>query len=165
MIFFRINTTLLFVFLTAAMLGCGEAKQKKMAKVDGDTQSDTLHKAKDTILNASIADTAIYTSLTWIDSTYKDIGKIKRGKSVPVSFRFKNTGNKPLVIRGIHVACGCTVPDTLNPPVLPGKTGTIKVKLFTNYLAIATNVKQVFVDANTKPHNGHILVIKAEVTE
>ena len=43
------------------------------------------------------------------------------------SFRFKNTGQQPLVI--IHVAsgCGCTRPQYTKTPIQPGDTGIVTV--------------------------------------
>ena len=41
-------------------------------------------------------------------------------------FKFKNTGNQPVVIANVQASCGCTTPDWTKTPVLPGKTGIIK---------------------------------------
>ena len=42
-------------------------------------------------------------------------------------FKFKNTGNKPLVIEQATTSCGCTVPSYTQAPIAPGKSGEIKV--------------------------------------
>ena len=42
-------------------------------------------------------------------------------------FTFTNIGDAPLVIHQAVASCGCTVPDYTKEPILPGKTGTIKV--------------------------------------
>lgn len=42
-------------------------------------------------------------------------------------FTFTNIGDAPLVIHQAIASCGCTVPDYTKEPILPGKTGTIKV--------------------------------------
>ena len=41
-------------------------------------------------------------------------------------FRFKNTGNQPIVIAQAQASCGCTTPDWTKTPVLPGKAGIIR---------------------------------------
>jgi Protein of unknown function (DUF1573) len=70
-------------------------------------------------------DTASFTTVQWIDSV-KDYGKITEGQKLEVVFRFKNTGNKPLVIESVHPSCGCTVADPPKEPIAPGAEGEIK---------------------------------------
>ncbi|MDR3118600.1 MAG: DUF1573 domain-containing protein [Mediterranea sp.] len=43
------------------------------------------------------------------------------------TFTFTNVGNAPLVIHQAVASCGCTVPEYTKEPVMPGKTGKIKV--------------------------------------
>lgn len=43
------------------------------------------------------------------------------------TFRFKNTGNAPLVITRVQASCGCTRPEWTKAPVEPGKEGYILV--------------------------------------
>ena len=47
----------------------------------------------------------------------------------PVShtFSFTNTGTKPVVIEDVSVSCGCTTPEYSRAPILPGRTGTIRI--------------------------------------
>jgi hypothetical protein len=54
-----------------------------------------------------------------------DFGSVVQGGTVDHTFKFKNTGNAPLVISNIGVSCGCTTPEWTKEPVMPGKTGTI----------------------------------------
>ena len=42
-------------------------------------------------------------------------------------FTFTNVGDAPLVIHQAVASCGCTVPEYTQEPVLPGKTGTVKI--------------------------------------
>jgi len=51
-------------------------------------------------------------------------------ESTPVQdcvFTYTNTGDAPLIINQALASCGCTVPKYTKEPVMPGKTGTIKV--------------------------------------
>ena len=51
-------------------------------------------------------------------------------ESAPVqkcTFTFTNTGDQPLIINQAVASCGCTVPSYTKTPILPGKTGQIKV--------------------------------------
>ena len=66
------------------------------------------------------------TTVQMIDSVFA-IGKIKEGENASFSFRFKNTGQKPLVISSANASCGCTVPEKPEQPIMPGETGFIKV--------------------------------------
>ena len=54
-----------------------------------------------------------------------DFGSVTQGGTVDHTFKFKNTGNAPLVISNIGVSCGCTTPEWTKAPVMPGKTGSI----------------------------------------
>jgi hypothetical protein len=67
------------------------------------------------------------TTVEIIDSVY-DFGTINEGDIVEFSFRFKNTGNKPLAVSDAKASCGCTVPEKPTAPIKPGEIGYIKVK-------------------------------------
>ena len=56
-----------------------------------------------------------------------DFGKVKQGAKVTHEFNFINNGTDPLVITNATASCGCTIPDYPKEPVLPGKSGKIKV--------------------------------------
>lgn len=45
---------------------------------------------------------------------------------------FKNTGKEPLMITNATGSCGCTVPSFPKEPIMPGKTGEIKINYDTN---------------------------------
>lgn len=62
--------------------------------------------------------------ITFEESKY-DFGSVAQGGMVDHTFKFKNTGNQPLIISNIGVSCGCTVPEYSKAPVLPGKTGSL----------------------------------------
>ena len=57
-----------------------------------------------------------------------DYGEIEKGSDGVRVFEFTNTGNVPLVITEVSSSCGCTIPEKPKDPILPGKTGEIKVK-------------------------------------
>jgi hypothetical protein len=64
------------------------------------------------------------TTIQWIDSA-RDFGSITEGQRLALSFRFKNTGDKPLVIESVKPTCGCTIADYPKEPVAPGGEGEI----------------------------------------
>ena len=55
-----------------------------------------------------------------------DFGNVPEGTMATHEFKFKNTGNQPVVIANVQASCGCTTPDWTKTPVLPGKMGVIK---------------------------------------
>lgn len=66
------------------------------------------------------------------------------------TFKFTNIGNGPLVIHQAIASCGCTVPEYSQEPILPGKTGSVKVTYngtgrypghFSKSITLRTNAK------------------------
>ncbi|AYA36780.1 DUF1573 domain-containing protein [Hymenobacter oligotrophus] len=58
--------------------------------------------------------------------TLHDFGNVAEGSVATHEFKFKNTGNQPVVIANVQASCGCTTPDWTKTPVMPGKTGFIR---------------------------------------
>ena len=135
--FFLAATT---IFIAAA---CNQADTKSATK-----GSDSSTTALENTANA-LADSASYTSIEWIDSIHQELGKIKEGEVPEIAWRFKNTGDKPLVVINAAGTCGCTVAEKPEQPVAPGETGVIKAK-FSSEGRIGPNNKQVVVTTNTK---------------
>ena len=107
-------------------------------------------------------DSLAATHLQWLDSTTLDLGKAIEGEIVEVSYRFKNTGDKNLVIQEVTAACGCTVPEKPEKPFAPGEEGVIRAK-FDSKGRLGTNNKYVTVRANT-PEQNYTLNFKVEVS-
>ncbi len=87
------------------------------------------------------------------EKTTNDYGQIKKTTTNddPIGnceFKFINTGKEPLIIQSATASCGCTVPSWPKEPILPGKTGTIKVHYATTRVG-AIN-KQITVKSNAK---------------
>jgi hypothetical protein len=101
------------------------------------------------------------TTLQWIDSV-KDMGKINEGQVVDVSYRFKNTGDRPLVIKSVNVSCGCTVAEKPEAPIAPGEEGIIKAS-FNSAGKVGSNTKDIYVYANTTGTEAHKLTFMVEV--
>lgn len=57
-----------------------------------------------------------------------DYGDIKYDGDPYCEFIFTNEGNDTLKILNAKGSCGCTVPEWPKDPILPGKSGVIKVK-------------------------------------
>ncbi len=98
------------------------------------------------------------TTVQIIDSVY-DFGKISEGEVIEYSYRFKNIGDKPLVItEQPHASCGCTVAERPEEPVMPGDTGFIKVK-FNSENRPGEARKTVTVSSNANPPFPELLLM------
>ena len=60
--------------------------------------------------------------------TKKSFGTMPEGTVIKHAFRFKNTGQNPLMISKTDVTCGCTVPEFQKEPIAPGADGEITVE-------------------------------------
>lgn len=83
-----------------------------------------------------------------LDKLVHDYGNIIQGDNGECVFKFKNTGKEPLLISNCQGSCGCTVPQCPRDPILPGKTGEIKVKYDTNRIGPIS--KSVTIQSNAK---------------
>jgi len=63
-----------------------------------------------------------------INTTEHNFGKIKQGVPVTYYFEIKNISDKPLVVENTYASCGCTTPDKIVDPILPGATAKLKVQ-------------------------------------
>lgn len=79
-----------------------------------------------------------------------DFGTVKEGTVVEHTFKFKNTGDVPLIIQNAVASCGCTVPSKPKDPIAPGQVGEIKVR-FDTATRPGNQNKTVTVTANTEP--------------
>lgn len=143
----------MFVLFAAGLFACQSADKK----TGGEMSQEQKDKAA--------RDSANFTTIEWLDSTVKDLGKIKEGQVVEVSYRFKNTGDKPLIIAGVTASCGCTVPEKPEKPIAPGQEDVIKAKFDSKGRPKGEARKEVFVTANTKPESSMQLSFKVEITE
>lgn len=62
------------------------------------------------------------------DRTQIDAGRIGEDDTPPsYTYRWRNAGDRPLVITRIRTTCGCAVPSWSREPVRPGGEGTVTV--------------------------------------
>jgi hypothetical protein len=126
--------------------------------------ADNKSKLTEEQVKNALKDSSNYTTIQWLDSTYRDFGKIKEGEVLEVSFHFKNTGGHNLIVSDVHPGCGCTDPVKPEEPIAPGKEGVIKAKFNSKGQHIGENRKYLTVTANTKPLPTTELTFRAEVT-
>lgn len=75
-----------------------------------------------------------------------DFGNVTQGDKTEVEFVFTNTGDAPLLLSNVRSSCGCTVPTWPKEPVMPGKSGSIRVRYDSNRTGPIN--KQVTVESN-----------------
>jgi Protein of unknown function (DUF1573) len=62
------------------------------------------------------------------EKTEIDYGTIPQNSETLRSFKFKNTGDQPLIIKNAVPTCGCTAPTWTTTPVMPNENGVVEVK-------------------------------------
>ncbi len=146
----------LYILTAAIFLACNSNDHNHDAT--GAVNQDSIRNQQNL---AAETDSANFADIQWLDSTTVNKGKIKEGGILEVSWRFRNSGTKPLVIVSASAGCGCTVPEKPEEPIAPGGEGIIKAK-FDSEGRPGFQQKAVTVRANTK-QNLYDLVFNVEV--
>ena len=139
---------IIFAISAALFTGCDETAGGKVTDMKVDEP-------------ASKSSDANLTTIQWIESS-KNYGKINEGQVLEVSFRFKNTGDKPLVIEDVRPTCGCTAANPPDKPILPGEEGVINAT-FDSKSRPGINSKDITVVATTKNTKEHKLHFDVDV--
>ncbi|AHF14421.1 DUF1573 domain-containing protein [Niabella soli] len=143
---------ILFPFIIAALfVACNSTSGRPGDKISSEQKETALK------------DSANFTTVAWADSTFKDVGNVKKGQIVEIPFTVKNTGDKPLVIASVQPGCGCTLAEKPEAPVLPGKEGKIVAKFNSEGQSEGAHTKNMVVHANTKPFTETVLNFKVNV--
>ena len=103
------------------------------------------------------------TTIEWIEPS-KNLGKINEGQILQINFKFKNTGDHPLVIKSVQPSCGCTVADFPKQPIPPGGEGEITGSFDSNGRSDQQS-KDILVVANTKGSPNHTLHFELNVVK
>ncbi len=75
--------------------------------------------------------------------------KTNEGVVLEHTFVYTNKGNVPLIINDFSVACTCTKVIYSKDPVLPGKTGTVKI-IFDTEDKYDYQDREILLSVNTK---------------
>lgn len=151
----------ILVLSAAALLGGCKENDKKAEGNPGTT--DTAPALTEEQKQQALADPASFTTIEWIDPVTQNLGKLIKDQTIEITFRFKNAGNKNLVIENVTAQCGCTIPEKPEKPIAPGEEGIIKAKF--NGAGQGTISKQIYVKANTSPSTDHTLTFTGEIKE
>ena len=149
-----------FLFTVSALItiaGCDH--------VDKHLGKDTTDSTATVSAKTPMADTANYTTIEWLDSTFLDKGKVVKGQEVEILYNFRNSGDKPLIIVNAAPQCGCTVTDIPKEPIRPGEVGKIRAKFNSKSQMVGEHRKSIALTTNTKPSSTTDLSFRVEVTE
>lgn len=122
------------LLLTAGISSCDVRRKDKIAD---DSATQTALALKDS------------TTVQIIDSAY-NFRTVTDGEKVQYSYRFINSGTKPLVIVSASASCGCTVPQKPEKPIMPGEIGFIKI-VFDSKGRVGSAHKTITVVSNANP--------------
>jgi len=99
------------------------------------------------------------TPIIQFEETQLDFGTIAAGKRIVHTFKFKNTGNSPLLIASIHTPCGCTVArEWPRDPISPGGEGEILVE-FDSSDRVGHQDKEIDVITNAIPATTKLILV------
>jgi len=90
-----------------------------------------------------------------------DFGTITQGEKVSHVFKFKNVGNKPLLIANAFTSCGCTVPVIPKQAIATDESSEIKVT-FDSEGKSGIVTKEITLMTNCIP-NKKVIKIKANI--
>jgi hypothetical protein len=149
-----IKPILLTALVTTLVWSCDSPKDSKQEAISPEVVNN----------NASADPTATPTSglpVFEFETDNHEFGIITEGEKVSYTFKFKNTGNAPLVISNASASCGCTVPEYTKTPVAPGEDGEVNVT-FDSSGKSGMTTKSVTLIANTEP-NTKVLKVSADI--
>lgn len=167
------NFSIIFVLLMTTkciwLSGCNivEMKSNEASKEDQTAQlgvrtstAQSFPMSESTEADKLFTSIRTSTSITFAETVH-DFGTIAEGEVAEHTFTFTNTGDRPLIIIDVETTCGCTVPERLEEPVLPGEAGGVKVR-FHSHGKKGINNKAIAIVTNTEPATT-LLSIKADV--
>lgn len=150
---------LFITFLAAATLvGCAT---KDKNSTSSDSKDSTATTTDNTTPAPALPNEENMTTIEWLDPVVKEMGTLKKDQEIEITYRFKNSGDKSLVIENVTAQCGCTIPEKPQQPFAPGEEGVIRAKF--NGVGSGTISKQVYVVANTKPEKNHTLTFTGNI--
>lgn len=154
------RTLLNYAIILTSMLviSCGSDQKKNERNGEVIVSPDIVNNPE--TANGEITDKTGVPKFDFEEITF-DLGTVQSGESVTHEFKFKNSGDKDLIISQAKGSCGCTQPEYPKDPVAPGDEGVIKVTF--NSTGISGQItKNVTLIANTTP-NTKVLTITGEV--
>lgn len=167
-----VKNILVALALVAALVSCRDkAAEKKIAELE--SRLAQLETSKTPSTTSPTAPTPAVTPaadqkpegplpVLEFERMEHDFGVVTEGQKVSYTYKFKNTGQAPLIVQTAQPSCGCTVPDWTREPIPVGGSGFVKAEFDTKG-KVGPNTKTITVTANTWPKQS-TLKFKASVT-
>lgn len=144
------NQQLKTILLTVLTLSVFVIALVELSGVSSTALFNKYHIGKnDKIIDKGMDLTNVPKTTIEFDSIKFDFGKLNEGEKVRHAFRFKNTGNNPLIIADAVASCGCTVPSFPKMPIPPGGSGEILIE-FNSANRAGIQKKNVMVISNAQ---------------
>jgi len=153
------------------LLACGESNTDTAVEVNTGEQSSVVETTnpENTAGNNTSSSTnpvsdGDLTTIEYIETKH-NFGNVFYPSDNKHTFKFKNTGNAPLIIQEATASCGCTIPNKPDKPIMPGEIGELDVIFRPKEGQVGQPVtKTITVVANTSPAESY-LEISANVME
>jgi len=97
-----------------------------------------------------------------ITEAKKNFGFVTRGEIIKNEYEISNTGNAPLIITDVEIACSCTTVDFPKQPILPGQKTKVLVS-FNTTTVYGRQDRVVYLNSND-PKGPHKLRYKGTVS-
>ena len=158
--FYKVKRQILFLIATTLFFSCNPQNQGtkdnglEEVKLDGKTSNADIVRMP--ISADKDLDTLNIAKIVFEEPIY-NFGSVTEGSVVKHTFKFRNTGNKPLLISDIMTTCGCTVPTWNKSPIQPGGTDVVSVSFNTDGKINEQN-KKITVISNTFPAQNDVVL-------
>ena len=157
-IFYLFSFALAFS-IASLFIGCKNNK-KEIQEGKAQTTADLINNP---VTADAPLDSINVAKMVFSETTF-NFGKAKAGDKVVHTFKFKNAGKVPLLIRDARSTCGCTVPEFPKDPIPVGGIGEINVTFNTAHKKDHQK-KPIIISANTYPVEQTYVNIEGDVAE
>ena len=121
-----------FAILLVANLGMAQSNSSKSSSSEKNTSATNVTGAEISFAKKTI-----------------DYGTLHVGDVKTIEMVYTNTGKKPLILDNVTTNCDCTEVDWSKKPVMPGKTGSIKVTYTAKHTGLISKWVTVMSNAET----------------
>lgn len=156
------------IIASMALIACGGNEDSEVVVNTGEQSSivettNPIIESNESTTEVS-AESGETTTIEYIETKH-DFGNVFYPSENKYTFKFKNTGKAPLIIKDAKASCGCTVPNKPEEPIMPGEIGEMDVIFRPKEGQVGQPVtKEITVTANTVPEIS-TLVITANVVK
>ncbi len=154
------------VFLITVLLSCGGESSTVEANEGESSIVATTNPVQGEVINPNsgnanpitVSSAQGTTTIEYIEREFA-FGNVTYPSENLHTFKFKNTGDVPLIIESATASCGCTVPNKPEEPIMPGEIGEMDVIFRPKEGQQGQLVtKKVTVTANTEPKQTYLQI-------